>query len=138
MFYLNGFLDALILERIQVTSSSESIRFDSVLEFKAPFLSKHFVIVDVYAKMPVTKCIVQSFIKRIRWAQNKTLFSDEKAENECYPLRGKTLGTIVSSTASIAAFNYTCKNDIAPATVCRHPYRLQPNKQKSLIKPQRN
>jgi hypothetical protein len=105
--------DALTIERTRAAGSHESRRFDIVFEFKTPVMSKQFVIVDVYVKIPVTKYIVQSFIRKIRWARNETDFSGDKAENACYPLRGKTLGMIVCNNADQEAVDAARKHDIS-------------------------
>jgi hypothetical protein len=105
--------DGLTLERPCIAGLHESRRFDIVFEFKTLVMSKHFVIVDVYAKIPVTQNIVQSFIRKIRWARNETVFSGGKAENACYPLRGKTLGMIVCNTASQEAVDAAREHDIS-------------------------
>jgi hypothetical protein len=105
--------DALTIERPRIASLHESRRFDIVFEFKTPVMSKQFVIVDVYAKIPVTQYIVQSFIRKIRWTRNETEFSGDKAENACYPLRGKTLGMIVCNNASQEAVDVAREHDIS-------------------------
>jgi hypothetical protein len=105
--------DALTTERGGATGLFESKRFDIILEFKKPVMSKQFVIVDVYAKIPITKSIVQSFVRKIRWTQNETELSGDKAENACYPLRGKTLGMIVCNNASQEAVDVAREHDIS-------------------------
>ena len=105
--------DALTMEGTRAAGSYESKRFDGVFEFKTPVMSKQFVIVDVYTKIPVTKYIVQSFIRKIRWARKETDFSGGKAENTCYPLRGKTLGMIVCNSANQEAVDAARKHDIS-------------------------
>ena len=105
--------NAIKMERAGIAGSFESRRFDIVLEFKTPVMSKQFVIVDIYAKIPVTQNIVQSFIRKIRWTLNETELSSDKAENACYPLRGKTLGMIVCNNASQEAVDAARKHDIS-------------------------
>jgi hypothetical protein len=105
--------DALTIERPRIAGLHESRRFDIVFEFKTPVMSKQFVIVDVYAMIPVTQYIVQSFIRKIRWTRNETEFSGDKAENACYPLRGKTLGMIVCNNASQEAVDVAREHDIS-------------------------
>jgi hypothetical protein len=105
--------DALKIERVHPVGLHESRRFDIILEFKAPIMSKQFIIVDVYTKIPVTKYIVQSFIRKIKWTRNETKFSDNETRNSCYGLRGKTLGMIICNNASQEAVSVAREYNIS-------------------------
>ena len=107
------FPDALATERERASGSHDRRHFDIFLEFKTPVMSKQFISVDVYANIPVTEYIVQSFIRKIRFTRNETGPSGEEAENARYPLRGKTLGMIICTNASQEAVDAARKHDIS-------------------------
>ena len=90
---------ALKTKRAYAAGLHGNRHFDIVLEFKEPVMSIRFVIANVYSKIPVTKYIVQSFIRKIRLTRNVTKFSGNEARNPCYRLRGKALGMIVCNNA---------------------------------------
>ena len=104
--------DALKSGRTNAASSRESGRFDIVLEFKTPVLRKQCVVADVYTKIEVTKDIVQSFIRKLRWVRNETNLSGDETRNTYYRLREKILGMLVCNNVSQEAIDAAQEKDI--------------------------
>lgn len=104
--------NALIEPSEELTGFDRHRGFDIIFEFKLPVQSKQFIVVDVYAKIPVTEYIVQSFIRKIKLNRNGSSSNDE-SERTSYPLRGRTLGIIVCSYANQKAIDAAHKNEIS-------------------------
>ena len=80
--------------------SNESTYFDIVFKFESRVMDKQFLAADVFAKIPVTKQIVQSFSKKLRWNCNDPKSIGDAEISSCYTPREKTLGVIICNKAS--------------------------------------
>jgi hypothetical protein len=93
--------------------SNESTYFDIVFKFKSRVMDKQFLAADVFAKIPVTKQIVQSFSKKLRWDCSDSKSSVDADNNSCYTPREKTLGVIICNKASRKAVDMAENCDIS-------------------------
>ncbi len=105
--------DGLITTSEELTSLDGLRCFDIFFEFKLPVMSKQFIVVDVYTKIPVTEYIVQSFIRKIKWNRTETSSNEKETEDKNYPLRGRTLGIIVCGNANQKAVDAAHKYEIS-------------------------
>jgi hypothetical protein len=105
--------DALASDSEGFPGSDESSCFDIVFRFDSCVMGKQFFVVDVFAKISVTKQIVQSFSRRIRLTciRSKEGFRGDLVRS--YPLRGKTLGMLICNMATKGAIETAKDHDIS-------------------------
>jgi hypothetical protein len=91
----------------EVVKLACGMTFDIFYKFKEPLQGKDFFAIDVYARIPVTGFVINSFLKKIEWAKNtvrtKTTFG----------LRDRTYGMIIFKNATLKAIEIANSNGIS-------------------------
>jgi hypothetical protein len=118
-------------------ASNKNTYFDIVFKFKSCVAGKKFLAADVFAKMPVTKQIVQSFRKKLGWAFNDSRSTVVADTDACYKPTQETLGVIICNKASRKAMDLAESCDISllnfrEAQLCRSQLR-KPNNSLQII-----
>jgi len=90
----------------EVLRLTGGMAFDIFYQLNEQVANKQFFAIDVYTRIPVNGYVVNSFIKKIEWANAKS-----RTPNT-YSLKDKTLGLIVFRNATPNAINIANKNGI--------------------------
>lgn len=98
-----GAIRARTKEALKITGG---MTFDIFWEFREPIMGRNFLVIDVYARIPVNDYVVNPFIKNIEWA--KTSFRGKPP----YYLKDKTYGMIVFRNATRRAIELANKHKI--------------------------
>lgn len=93
--------------------SNKCTHFDVVFKFKSRVMDKQFLVADVFAKIPVTKQIVQSFSKKLRCGCIDPQSGGYADINSRYTPREETLGVIICNKASRKAVDMAQNRDIS-------------------------
>lgn len=90
----------------EVLRLTGGMSFDIFYQLSEQIVDKKFLAIDVYTRIPVNGYVVNSFIKKIEWANAKTRTLNN------YNLKDRTFGIMVFRNATPNAINISNKNEI--------------------------